>query len=82
MPFCIAAAVSLLGFTVDEAVLAATLGGAKALRREDIGQIAIGKKADFVLLETPSHIHLAYRPGVHLVHSTYKSGRAVTTWQK
>ena len=82
MPFCIASAVSLLGFTVDEAVLAATLGGAKALRREDIGQIAIGKKADFVLLETPSYIHLAYRPGVQLVHSTYKSGRAVTTWQK
>ena len=82
IPFCITSAVSLLGFTVDEAVLAATLGGAKALRREDIGQIAIGKKADFVLLETPSYIHLAYRPGVQLVHSTYKSGRAVTTWQK
>ena len=82
MPFCIAAAVSLLGFTVEEAVLAATLGGAKALRREDIGQIAIGKKADFVLLDAPSYIHLAYRPGVNIVHSTYKSGRAVTTWQK
>ena len=82
MPFCIAAAVSLLGFTVDEAVLAATLGGAQALRRDDIGQIAIGKRADMVLLESPSYIHLAYRPGVQLVHSTYKSGRTVTTWQK
>ena len=82
MPFCIAAAVSLLGFTVEEAVLAATLGGAQALRRDDIGRIAIGKRADMVLLESPSYIHLAYRPGVHLVHSTYKSGRAVTTWQK
>jgi imidazolonepropionase len=82
MPFCIAAAVSLLGFTVEEAVCAATLGGAKALRRDDIGLIGIGKKADFVLLDAPSYIHLAYRPGVNLVHSTYKSGRAVTTWQK
>jgi imidazolonepropionase len=82
MPFCIAAAVSLLGFTVEEAVLAATHGGAKALRRDDIGQLAIGKRADLVLLEAPSYIHLAYRPGVNLVHSTYKSGRAVTTWQK
>jgi imidazolonepropionase len=82
MPFCIAAAVSLLGFTVEEAVLAATLGGAKALRRDDIGQLRIGNRADLVLLTAPSYIHLAYRPGVNLVHSTYKSGRAVTTWQK
>ena len=82
MPFCIAAAVSLLGFTVEEAVLAATLGGAKALRRDDIGQLDIGKRADLVLLEASSYIHLAYRPGVNLVHSTYKSGRAVTSWQK
>lgn len=82
MPFCIAAAVSLLGFTVEEAVLAATLGGAKALRREDIGVLAVGKRADLVLLNAPSYIHLAYRPGVNLVHSTYKSGRAVKSWQK
>jgi imidazolonepropionase len=82
MPFCIAAAVSLLGFTVEEAVRAATFGGAKALLREDIGILAVGKRADLVLLNAPSYIHLAYRPGVNLVHSTYKSGRAVTTWQK
>jgi imidazolonepropionase len=82
MPFCIAAAVNLLGFTVEEAVHAATLGGAKALRRNDIGRIDVGMKADLVLLDTPSYIHLAYRPGVNIVHSTYKSGRAVTTWQK
>jgi imidazolonepropionase len=82
MPFCIASAVSLLGFTVEEAVRAATLGGAQALRRSDIGQLSVGKRADLVLLQTPSYIHLAYRPGVNLIHSTYKSGRAVTSWQK
>jgi len=82
MPFCIASAVSLLGFTVEEAVRAATLGGAKALRRTDIGRLSVGKRADLVLLQTPSYIHLAYRPGVNLIHSTYKSGRAVTSWQK
>jgi imidazolonepropionase len=82
MPFCIAAAVSLLGFTVEESIQAATFGGAQALRRNDIGQLRVGMKADLVLLDAPSYIHLAYRPGVNLVHSTYKSGRAVTTWQK
>ena len=82
MPFCIAAAVSLMGFNVEEAVLAATLGGAKALRRTDIGKIAPGFQADLALLNTDSYIHLAYRPGVNLVSQTYKSGRAVTTWQK
>ena len=82
MPFCIAAAVSLMGFTVEEAVLASTLGGAQALRRSDIGKIAPGFRADLALLESESYIHLAYRPGVNLISQTYKSGRAVSTWQK
>ena len=82
MPFCISAAVSLMGFNVEEAVLAATLGGATALRRTDIGKIAPGFQADMALLKSDSYIHLAYRPGVNIVSQTYKSGRAVTTWQK
>jgi imidazolonepropionase len=82
MPFCIAAAVSLMGFNVEEAVLAATLGGAMALRRTDIGKIAPGFQADMTLLNSDSYIHLAYRPGVNLISHTYKSGRAVTTWKK
>ena len=60
--------------TPDEAVRAATLGGAKALRRTDIGHLAPGARADAVLLEAPSHIHLAYRPGVPLVHTVFKDG--------
>ena len=82
MPFCIAAAVSLLGFTVEEAVHAATFGGARALGREDIGRVGVGARADFALLSTPSYIHLAYRPGVNIVSNTYKAGMAVTQWQK
>ena len=82
MPFCIATAVSLMGFNVEEAVMAATLGGAKALRRTDIGKISRGFQADMALLNSDSYIHLAYRPGVNLISHTYKSGRAVTTWQK
>ena len=72
MPFCISAAVSLMGFNVEEAVLAATLGGATALRRTDIGKIAPGFQADMALLNSDSYIHLAYRPGVNIVSQTYK----------
>ena len=82
MPFCIAAAVSLLGFTVDEALYAATAGGAAALRNSNIGNLAIGSRADIAILKSPSYIHLAYRPGVQLVEKTLKAGREVKTWQK
>ena len=82
MPFCIAAAVSLLGFTVEEAVHAATSGGAAALRRSDIGNLAIGSRADIAILKSPSYIHLAYRPGAALVGTTLKAGRKVKIWQK
>ena len=82
MPFCIAAAVSLLGFTVDEALYAATAGGAAALRNSDIGNLAIGSRADIAILKSPSYIHLAYRPGVQLIEKTLKAGNEVNTWQK
>src|SRR6266516_65757 len=67
MPFCIALAVRDMRMTTGEAVWAATAGGARALRRTDIGHIRVGAKADLVLLDAPSHVHLAYRPGVPLV---------------
>ncbi len=69
MPFCIAVAVRDMGMTPAEALWAATAGGAAALRRSDIGAIAVGKRADLVLLDAPTYVHLAYRPGVPLVHS-------------
>jgi imidazolonepropionase len=68
MPFCIAVAVRDMGMTPAEALWSATAGGAAALRRDDIGSIAVGKRADLVILDAPSYIHLAYRPGVPLVH--------------
>lgn len=82
MPFCIAAAVSLLGFSVEEALYAATAGGAQALRRNDIGHLRIGARADLAILDAPSYIHLAYRPGINLIERTLKSGRVVTSWTK
>lgn len=74
MPFCIAEAVRDMGMTPAEAVWAATAGGARALRRDDIGTLAPGARADLVLLEAPSRVHLAYRPGVPLVHRVWKDG--------
>ncbi len=76
IPFCIAIAVRDMHMTPDEAVEAATLGGAKALRRHDIGHLAPGARADAIVLEAPSHIHLAYRPGVPLIAKVFKDGVA------
>lgn len=71
MPFCIAVAVRDMNFTVEQAIWSATMGGAKALRREDVGAIAIGMQADLIELNAPSALHLAYRPGVQLISRTY-----------
>jgi imidazolonepropionase len=76
MSFCIALAVRDLRMTPDEALAAATLGGAAALRRTDIGRLSPGARADAVVLDAPSPAHLSYRPGVPLVAATFASGRA------
>lgn len=73
MPFCIAVAVRDMHLTPAEALWAATAGGARALRRDDIGVLAVGKRADFAVIAAPSYVHLAYRPGVALVTATWKS---------
>lgn len=67
IPFCIALAVREMGLTPTEALRAATEGGAASLRRTDVGHLRVGARADLVLLDAPSHVHLAYRPGVPLV---------------
>jgi imidazolonepropionase len=74
LPFCIAVAVRDMGMTPDEAVWSATAGGARALRRDDVGHLTVGARADLVLLEAPSHVHLAYRPGVPLVSRVWRAG--------
>ncbi|MFD4869686.1 imidazolonepropionase [Streptomyces sp. NPDC058412] len=77
MPFCIALAVRDMRMTPDEALWSATAGGARALRRADIGTVTPGARADLALLDAPSHVHLAYRPGVPLVSGVWQRGRRV-----
>ncbi|MFF8510808.1 imidazolonepropionase [Streptomyces sp. NPDC015492] len=74
VPFCIALAVRDMGMTPDEAVWSATAGGAAALRRTDVGRLVPGARADLALLDAPSHVHLAYRPGVPLVNEVWRAG--------
>ena len=77
MSFCIALAVREMRMTVDEALAAATLGGAEALRRTDVGRLAPGARADAVVLDATSYVDLAYRPGVPLVEATISVGEVV-----
>ena len=87
MGFCVATAVLQMGLTVQEAVRAATLGGAIALDmhrdgwldprgavQPRVGVIAPGARADLQLLEAPSVTHLAYRPGMPLASAVWKAG--------
>jgi imidazolonepropionase len=78
MAFCIALAVREMRMTPEEAVRAATEGGARALRRDDVGHLRPGARADVLMLDAASHIHLAYRPGVPLVARVWSAGRPVS----
>ena len=75
--FVIALACREMGMTPAEAVHAATAGGAAALARDDIGVVAPGAQGDLVVLDAPSPVHLAYRPGVPLVTRVIRGGRTV-----
>ena len=77
VPFAIAIGVRDMRFTVDQAVWAATAGGARALQRSDVGHLGVGARADLAILDAPSYRHLAYRPGVQLVERVYSGGELV-----
>ncbi|BBZ27011.1 imidazolonepropionase [Mycolicibacterium madagascariense] len=79
MSFCIALAVRDMYFTPAQALWSATAGGAAALRRDDVGVLEPGTRADFVALDAPSYVHLAYRPGVPLVRDVVMAGSVVST---
>ena len=87
MNFCVTTAVLQQRLSLDEAVRAATFGGAKALRRHDVGggldaqgrpakgTIVEGAAADLHVLDAPSAIHLAYRPGMPMTWRTFVAGK-------
>jgi len=77
MAFCIAVAVRDMRMTPAQALRAATAGGAAALRRDDVGRLGVGSRADLVQLAAPSYVHLAYRPGVPLVSRVWRDGARV-----
>lgn len=61
--------------TVEESLTAATLNGAYSLRlAHETGSIEEGKRADFVLLDAPSYLHLVYHFGVNLVTAVFRDG--------
>ena len=74
MAFIMAIAVREMHFSPEQALWSATLGGAKALRRDDIGHLFEGAKANFSILNADSYIHLAYRPGVQLIEQVWRDG--------
>lgn len=74
MPLCIALAVRELRMTTDEAIHAATWGGARALRRDDVGRLTPGTRADMLVLAAPSYDYFAYRPGVPIVRAVIHDG--------
>lgn len=77
MPFVIALACRELALTPLEALRSATEGGAAALGQRDVGHLRVGARADLVVLDAPSYVHLAYRPGVDLVRTVIRGGEVV-----
>jgi imidazolonepropionase len=81
MSFCMALAIRDMGFSPEQALWSATLGGAKALRRTDVGALSVGMSADLTILSAPSFRHLGYRPGVDQISQVLKSGKTIYTHQ-
>jgi imidazolonepropionase len=77
MPFVIALACSAYGLSAEEAVRAATAGGARALRRSDIGHLRPGARGDLAVLAGEHWVDLAYHPGMPMIASVVKDGAVV-----
>ncbi|WHY84136.1 imidazolonepropionase [Neobacillus novalis] len=77
MQFVINLACRLYKFSVEEAIKAATFGGAKALDLDDRGVIQEGKLADLQIWDVPTYKHIAYKFGTNIVETVIKKGKVV-----
>jgi imidazolonepropionase len=83
MQLVIAFACHFMKLTSAEAITAATINAAHAIgRAADVGSLEVGKKADVLVLNVPSHRFLGYRFGVNLVDKVIKNGRLVVDREK
>ncbi len=81
MQFIIQLACFKMKMTAREAINAATLNAAHAIKMEkEVGSIEVGKKGDFVIIDAPSHAFLTYHFGVNLADMVIKNGRIV--WER
>jgi imidazolonepropionase len=77
MSFVMALAVREMNMTVDEALWSSTRGGARALRRDDVGHLGLGARGNLVVLDAPRVAHLAYRPGSALIRHVVRGGQVL-----
>jgi imidazolonepropionase len=77
MSFCMAVAIRDMGFSPEQALWSSTMGGARALRRKDVGALSAGMRADLSILSAPSFRHLGYRPGVDQIQQVLKDGQTI-----
>lgn len=78
MPYAVQLACLGMGLGVDEALRAATLGGATALRLDDRGQLGVGARADLVVLTSDHEVDLVAHLGAPAVGTTVIAGEVVT----
>lgn len=74
MGLVISLAVVQMGLTANQALWAATRGGALSLGLPDRGLLAPGQRADLAIIDAPTPTHIPYRPATNLVWGTIQRG--------
>lgn len=77
LPLALQLATALGGLTVEEALIAGTAHTADALGKPDLGRLAPGAHADFLVMEGPHALELFYRWGEVPLERVYVGGQPV-----